>query len=1368
MGDHNTIDYDLQSGSGAVSLGAGTGPGKTGTGFAVMYDVGTEKCYAQEPIQDVYIVAHHRKDAKGQLSEAGCKYQVCGKDGAKCVGTPKGPHPAVWYEWHPEAELSEQCLKRSASGHLEAFGPLDCTAMCSQAPFGGSTGKTQCHKVWTALQEQISEYEKEMAVYNSMFNDPEGALQAHYEGKGEGCAKHMSPGTSTPISEADKERCIDGTYGMSNPACKGTTTGAGDDADKLYNISDFKTIDKVSQTIADVANQQLATDVEKPIGDANTQLKEANDKYTSLSDAQKVSGSEMFDPGKGDSNWYDTYIQCKDNTCRTKQTTKLWVTLTKIETAKNNLDSAVDSAGNIVGTTGTDAESIERKAYKEALETYEKVILKFARNAYTVKCYFVEEQNLKEKLAKKKSVYAGLAKKYHILDADRIEELELKGLEAADAAAAMTIAELGTENAPPFFRDQCFLLSEMPWFSAYKVIEIEGKSELKRLPYVNSAGTAAEPDGKNACLQMDGEPFGFMNRLTQYPNYHEIANMKTSEIANLQPLVRLFKILTNDKGAERQLEIPFESYFTKNDLQLFRNKDSRGTGVGIQDFTFSYEADNPFAIKKSIKAKLTIFANNFTELLAARWIPTSAGLEEFKYVDLALKTGVSKSFSVGSLNPQQADVVIANLDKLKFRLKAVVGWNYRDAWKADNKSDAYELNTLSTGVRSALYDSFITLNLTPTVHEFDIDEQGRVKFIINYLAYVEDFFDQPAFNIFPNTSVKKTLLPTRAGRHSLEHETETARTLRDLKTQAFAAKCNSDQMSQLQDEQSEDIGVYRVESFRALMRLMQEKEKLRYINLTPDDVYTWRRRGPRWAGIQDVLQGKNIAGTKGGVQTVGAGTAIVSSEIKKQIDIMTIDKGDAKKTEKVKQRKLAALAATGADTQIQPLAFFYVSDLIDVILGGLSEKYGDSPNSVRSKIEALKDQPLSTHLNFQHKFAKEILEAKITRFKMMDTQLKKLRILLGPIELVNHNNYISMFPSLGDVPISVKYFIEWLSKKMSDRDEVYYSLPKFLNDLLNDLLRNILNDSRCFRNGAKQRTRINQAAATTYKEKNRSVLNGSTAVDEITGDIIKYRKTYSASSRINTSVYKEGSKSYPLPVLNIAASRGNPIQEGGIENEINYMIYYAGRSQPVEKMNGSESEDASRGIFHYAIGRDRGITKTIKLTKTDTTGLKELRFEQEGYDGLKQLREVFDVDIASYANVHAYPGSYIFIDPKGFSPNSKVGSDIFDLTQIGIGGYHMIIRSEHSFGPGYANSKIQAKWVASIHAKSVTTGPNGIKPASSPGDDKFCFEASDRAAQRENAAKKKQKAEARAAEAKARADNEGPTGVGFIDWCLGY
>jgi hypothetical protein len=169
------------------------------------------------------------------------------------------------------------------------------------------------------------------------------------------------------------------------------------------------------------------------------------------------------------------------------------------------------------------------------------------------------------------------------------------------------------------------------------------------------------------------------------------------------------------------------------------------------------------------------------------------------------------------------------------------------------------------------------------------------------------------------------------------------------------------------------------------------------------------------------------------------------------------------------------------------------------------------------------------------------------------------------------------------------------------------------------------------------------------------------------------------------------------PLLNISGQRdmpdgGNPGQEG----QVNYMVYFAGRTTPREEMNADPAEDAQKGIQHYILGEDRGIVKKIKLSKTNSTGLQEVRYETAGYDAFKQLHIVYDVDIETYANVKTFPGSYVFVDPRGFAPqtNLKQG-DQYNLTEYGIGGYCMIIRSTTTIEAGSASTKLHTKWVHS-------------------------------------------------------------------------
>tara|TARA_Y100000034_G_C6613657_1_gene267342 strand:- start:83 stop:553 length:471 start_codon:yes stop_codon:yes gene_type:complete len=142
------------------------------------------------------------------------------------------------------------------------------------------------------------------------------------------------------------------------------------------------------------------------------------------------------------------------------------------------------------------------------------------------------------------------------------------------------------------------------------------------------------------------------------------------------------------------------------------------------------------------------------------------------------------------------------------------------------------------------------------------------------------------------------------------------------------------------------------------------------------------------------------------------------------------------------------------------------------------------------------------------------------------------------------------------------------------------------------------------------------------------------------------------------------------------------------------------------------------------IGKPQGIVKNIQLIKTDSPGLKEVRFEQEGYDGLSQLREVYDAKITCYGSPNIVPGTYIYVDPKGFAPKDHAGKytyahaalgkeqriDTMMLTRYGIGGYYMVIKAENSLGPGEFNTTITAKWVAELGAGDATRkGPRPTK-----------------------------------------------------------
>jgi len=873
------------------------------------------------------------------------------------------------------------------------------------------------------------------------------------------------------------------------------------------------------------------------------------------------------------------------------------------------------------------------------------------------------------------------------------------------------------------YREQCFLLSQLFKIVTHRrdVLENPGPGvwddpaeaaqagEYKALPYVDEGVTQTSSDGKagevmiptNACLMVEANhPYAFINRLTQYPTGQSFLSLPTSDISQLQPQIRLFRVSENvdstGNTTETNQEMHFNTSTTQQDISnLGKTAAKRGFGTGIKSFTVNYEASNPFALKKSISATLVIFANTFDELTMDRG--------GYSYIDLALKTGGVKTIEKfsqehGSALNVKERARLYNLSKLNFRLKAVVGWMRPPG------SALQGFNTKQIG--DMLSNSFVTVNLTPTIHTFDFDEMGRVTFKIEYLAYIEDFFDEPSYSVFSDRSLVK--------RHK-ERERE---------YRMIADQCDSDSMKKMKEQMGVATAKDLAQARANMWRELKSSEKLRFINLKYETLRKYQELGPYFKLGEAEEEAWNVANITEDMA--------ISDGLAKAIKDYDRTKGKATGHKDTKK----ALS----QTQVQ-LVFFYVSDLLDIILkgieGDLSEainyyaslpKTGDPAATEAQRYEAMDaamqrmgiDQnalwsgPTDEMMKTWSEMDASISMARRTqgvldlaRARQMHSNFQRYRLLLGPIEIINPENPSdSKTVNLGDLPISYKYFMEWLTSRTLTKDKPYYPLAAFLNDFFNGLINGFINDAHCFPRGraqSRQRTTLNQSAITAYKSKKEDP-------DPISKLLRRWRIVQRRNVGIDVSrLHLENHNGTAIdpregwPILSVSGQGGSQITFRDVPYEINYACYFAGRTAPDSMMNGNIQEDVSRGIMHYMAGRDRGIIKNIKFQKTETPGLRELRYEQEGYNGLSQLREVYNVTIDTFANVTAFPGSYIFVDPKGLAPNmdysgnsSALMPTANDLTTYGLGGYYMINRSSHTFGAGKADTRIDAVWVAEI------------------------------------------------------------------------
>ena len=844
--------------------------------------------------------------------------------------------------------------------------------------------------------------------------------------------------------------------------------------------------------------------------------------------------------------------------------------------------------------------------------------------------------------------------RYKVRDkARRDYEKSLAELEAvkSDIRSSTSLGALARKEVSATFKEQCFMLQNI-----YEIIDIKRKymDELTKLPYEEG-----KSGGFNRPLQVESQPFGFINRLTQQESTAQLFNLPNVILSQLQPMVRLYKVDENNN--QIPIEFPAKIKFgeglkkTPNDITKYlKGSNRRGFGVGLKDFSFTFKGSDPFAVKKSIEASLTIYAASFEELLQERTYKKFKQKFKYSYADLALKTGTAL-MEQNVVSDKNSKAVIDNLDKLKFRLKAVVGYEF-----PDNLHIPRSTGFTAQQIKDAVYNSFTTLALTPTIHEFKFREGGEIEFKINYLSYIEDFFDQSYFNIFSDVritseSYERKLLIKRYEELCLKNKIETEK------------KLDAKRFKQL-----------KADSLRTLIETMIQRGKIYHFKVPYEKLANF---------AEDPLSDESLDI----FNTLGITDNISETSLDPKKDA----KGATSTTDSSSKVPEGLTINSEIDTNsVEQINYFYLNDLITIIMENIETSL--SSNGYIKSLEKIKG-----------KIGDKLYKDEKRKLKKMLENYRNLRVVLGPIEIRNPRQPgVYKNVSLGDIPMSLTYFAEWMTSKIVSRDRIEYSLSAFVNDFIKTYVRNFLNSETCFGGKVKQRLIVYNSNISSYSQ---------SEYDEISAKIFDAKRKAPAGSP-ESKLTRYDMPSFGLTgILNTMGSRDLPNPSKGFLNQTNYMIFYAGRSQPQKLMAGKRKSDLSNGIFHYILGKNNGIVKKIDLTRTNVTGLRELRFEQEGFDGLQQLREVYDANIDTFLNSTAYPGTYIFINPRGFAPDTSNYSNNtskfnkLELSKYGIGGYFMIIESSHRFAEGLAESKITAKWVAGLESDATPAGESGTK-----------------------------------------------------------
>ena len=328
-----------------------------------------------------------------------------------------------------------------------------------------------------------------------------------------------------------------------------------------------------------------------------------------------------------------------------------------------------------------------------------------------------------------------------------------------------------------------------------------------------------------------------------------------------------------------------------------------------------------------------------------------------------------------------------------------------------------------------------------------------------------------------------------------------------------------------------------------------------------------------------------------------------------------------------------------SDNQLH-INYFYLGDLIYVILDTLYQE---------------------ENLNLNEKY---ILGSENFKFVLSSFQY---------LDYFNNNQPTSI--NMAHIPISVEIFNEWFTENVIKPERTSYPIMYFIRDFTNFLVTEILLEN-CFKNDLEK----------TFQFKTSNFLASKSSSSSSTDPLGQLLLDSNTKFLNLDKEYKTGR----LPLSSDTNSH--------IKDMYNYIVIYADNPRTNTDKSGKKLEDETNGIYHYQIGRPRGILKKIKFSKSDMQYIREARFFRHGHDGLLQLSAVYKVTMEMVGNTLYYPGMELFIDPRGllgagseFDPTQgSLNGEASIANKLGFGGYHIVTRVNSSVGPGKFSTTVDA------------------------------------------------------------------------------
>lgn len=283
-------------------------------------------------------------------------------------------------------------------------------------------------------------------------------------------------------------------------------------------------------------------------------------------------------------------------------------------------------------------------------------------------------------------------------------------------------------------------------------------------------------------------------------------------------------------------------------------------------------------------------------------------------------------------------------------------------------------------------------------------------------------------------------------------------------------------------------------------------------------------------------------------------------------------------------------------------------------------------------------------------------EEKLRPLRSSLEDLKTTKILLGNFSYpVGKNESITI--NIADVPISMRVLQDYIFNNIEQQYTTKYSLGRFMDDLILQVLPAALKQ-HTFSDAPGLFSDLNLKSLIITGENKQDLLS---TVDMDIRDLPNFLKKASKQRRK--------------------------------KDEVDYLVFYSEPSPKTQSgLSGNLRKDASNGVYHFNLGKDRGMLKSINFSQINQKYRREaLMIESVSlYDELKMP---YSASITMMGNGLFLPGSVVYINPSsvGFGDprNPRSAS-----ARLGLGGYYTVTSVETTYNSGVMVTSLQAEYMS--------------------------------------------------------------------------